>query len=147
MVFSAEFFGARLVAVVVAEGESAVVGSPADEQPDSDTAMQMVTPAIRAPGMKSARERNIVATPTSVSRTLALSPPAGSAYEPIQTLKPNSTRSHFALTRSDLMRPHLSAADKALASGRIRPSIGTLAKCDPFGIPSTSHWMGAAIIV
>jgi hypothetical protein len=24
---------------------------------------------------------------------------------------------------------------------------GTLAKCDPFGIPSTSHWTGAAIIV
>ena len=72
MVFSAEFFGARLVAVVVAEGECAVVGSPADEQPDSDTAMQMVIPAIRAPGMNCARERNIVATtPASVSRTLA----------------------------------------------------------------------------
>ncbi len=51
MVFSAEFFGARLDAVVVAEGESAVVGSPADEQPDSDTAMQTVIPAMRAPGM------------------------------------------------------------------------------------------------
>ena len=24
---------------------------------------------------------------------------------------------------------------------------GTLTQCDPFGIPSTSHWMGAAIIV
>jgi hypothetical protein len=24
---------------------------------------------------------------------------------------------------------------------------GTLAKCDPFGTPSTSHWTGAAIIV
>jgi hypothetical protein len=24
---------------------------------------------------------------------------------------------------------------------------GTLAQCDRFGIPSTSHWMGAAIIV
>ena len=24
---------------------------------------------------------------------------------------------------------------------------GTLAQCDPFGIPSTSHWTGAAIIV
>jgi hypothetical protein len=24
---------------------------------------------------------------------------------------------------------------------------GTLAECDPFGIPSTSHWTGAAIIV
>jgi hypothetical protein len=27
------------------------------------------------------------------------------------------------------------------------PIGGTLAKCDPFGIPSTSHWTGAAIIV
>src|SRR5262249_7122518 len=25
--------------------------------------------------------------------------------------------------------------------------VDTLAKCDRFGIPSTSHWMGAAIIV
>ena len=25
--------------------------------------------------------------------------------------------------------------------------VGTLATCDPFGIPSTSHWTGAAIIV
>ena len=25
--------------------------------------------------------------------------------------------------------------------------MGTLAKCDPFGTPSTSHWTGAAIIV
>jgi hypothetical protein len=24
---------------------------------------------------------------------------------------------------------------------------GTLAQCDPSGIPSTSHWTGAAIIV
>ena len=24
---------------------------------------------------------------------------------------------------------------------------GTIAKCDPFGTPSTSHWTGAAIIV
>jgi hypothetical protein len=70
MVFSAEFFGARLDAVVVAEGDSAVVGSPADEQPDSDTAMQTVIPAMRAPGMYCARERNIVATPASVSRNL-----------------------------------------------------------------------------
>ena len=27
------------------------------------------------------------------------------------------------------------------------PIGGTLAKCDPFGTPSTSHWTGAAIIV
>jgi hypothetical protein len=30
---------------------------------------------------------------------------------------------------------------------RCVPIGGTLAKCDPFGIPSTSHWTGAAIIV
>jgi hypothetical protein len=29
----------------------------------------------------------------------------------------------------------------------VYPIGGTLAKCDPFGIPSTSHWTGAAIIV
>jgi len=28
-----------------------------------------------------------------------------------------------------------------------RPIGATLAKCDPFGTPSTSHWTGAAIIV
>ena len=27
------------------------------------------------------------------------------------------------------------------------PISGTLATCDPFGIPSTSHWTDAAIIV
>src|SRR6185369_9929311 len=27
------------------------------------------------------------------------------------------------------------------------PIGGTLTECDPFGIPSTSHWTGAAIIV
>ena len=27
------------------------------------------------------------------------------------------------------------------------PIGATLAECDPFGIPSTSHWTGAAIIV
>jgi len=71
MVFSAEFFGARLVAVVVAKLNYTVVDSPADEQPDSNTAMQMVIPPIRVPGMNCACERNIVATPASVSRTLA----------------------------------------------------------------------------
>src|SRR5712691_4455898 len=29
----------------------------------------------------------------------------------------------------------------------VYPIGGTLAKCDPFGTPSTSHWTGAAIIV
>ena len=29
----------------------------------------------------------------------------------------------------------------------VHPIGGTLAKCDPFGTPSTSHWTGAAIIV
>ncbi|HMG20610.1 MAG TPA: hypothetical protein VK607_04805, partial [Kofleriaceae bacterium] len=30
----------------------------------------------------------------------------------------------------------------------LRDAIGdTLTKCDPFGIPSMSHWTGAAIIV
>ena len=98
MVFSAEFFGARLVAVVVAEGESAVVGSPADEQPDSNTAMQMAIPAIRVPGMNCACERNIVATPRLSQPNPSLSPPAGSAFELIQTLKRNSTTSPSAIT-------------------------------------------------
>jgi len=29
----------------------------------------------------------------------------------------------------------------------IDPIVGNLSLCDPFDIPSTSHWMGAAIIV
>jgi hypothetical protein len=31
--------------------------------------------------------------------------------------------------------------------GSVYPIGGTLAKCDPFGTPSTSHWTGAATIV
>ena len=90
MVFSAEFFGARLVAVVVAEGECAVVCSPTDEQPDSNTAMQMAIPAIRVPGMNCACERNIVATTPRLGQpNPSLSPPAGSAFELIQTLRRN----------------------------------------------------------
>jgi hypothetical protein len=34
---------------------------------------------------------------------------------------------------------------RANLGSRTQPD--TLAKCDPFGIPSTSHWTGAAIIV
>ncbi len=43
-------------------------------------------------------------------------------------------------------RPHY---DRSLLSDTppVYPIGGTLAKCDPFGIPSTSHWTGAAIIV
>jgi hypothetical protein len=33
------------------------------------------------------------------------------------------------------------------ASRGISWIAGTLTQCDPFGIPSTSHWTGAAIIV
>jgi hypothetical protein len=33
------------------------------------------------------------------------------------------------------------------ATEPVYPIGGTLAKCDPFGTPSTSHWTGAAIIV
>src|SRR6202035_3545705 len=35
---------------------------------------------------------------------------------------------------------------RILGAGRT-DSTGTLAKCDPSGTPSTSHWTGAAIIV
>ena len=34
-----------------------------------------------------------------------------------------------------------------LANLLVHPSGDMLAQCDPFGIPSTSHWTGAAIIV
>jgi hypothetical protein len=40
------------------------------------------------------------------------------------------------------------AAYRGIANGMSGKRIaGTLAQCDPFGIPSTSHWTGAAIIV
>jgi hypothetical protein len=39
------------------------------------------------------------------------------------------------------------AFDEVSATSPMYPIGGTLAKCDPFGIPSTSHWTGAAIIV
>jgi hypothetical protein len=35
----------------------------------------------------------------------------------------------------------------ALLTLLVFPIGGTLAQCDPFGIPSTSHWTGAAIIL
>ena len=38
-------------------------------------------------------------------------------------------------------------ADLVIRSRLVYPIGGTLAKCDPFGTPSTSHWTGAAIIV
>ena len=34
-----------------------------------------------------------------------------------------------------------------VAAMLVHAIVGTLAPCDPFGIPSTSHWTGAAIIV
>jgi hypothetical protein len=34
-----------------------------------------------------------------------------------------------------------------LANLLVYPVGDTLTQCDPFGIPSTSHWTGAAIIV
>ena len=45
MVFSAEFFGAELVAVVV--GEDAIVGSVVDEQPAISRATHVASPAMR----------------------------------------------------------------------------------------------------
>ena len=50
----------------------------------------------------------------------------------------------------DLLRPPaLIRVSRSLASRsrRAYPIGGTLALCNPFGIPSTSHWTGAAIIV
>ncbi len=61
-------------------------------------------------------------------------------------LSPLSTRHLESPSRSH--DPTHTTTDHYLSdTSPVYPIGGTLAKCDPFGTPSTSHWTGAAIIV
>ena len=65
--------------------------------------------------------------------------------KPLQ-LSPLSTRHFQSPSRSH--HPTHTTTDHYLSdTSPVYPIGGTLAKCDPFGTPSTSHWTGAAIIV
>src|SRR5215217_6152153 len=76
MRFSALACGAALVAVVVAEEESAVVGS-FDSQLESNRPTHAASPAMR---MRCAWE-TIIATTSARSRTLALTPPSRPVFD------------------------------------------------------------------
>ena len=52
--------------------------------------------------------------------------------------------SHFGSKERHAVRESLLALKRATLL--VYPIGGTLAGCDPFGISSTSHWTGAAII-
>jgi hypothetical protein len=54
--------------------------------------------------------------------------------------------SDFADERTLLGLPPIPTNIDTLSAVSDRFAAGTLAKCDPFGTPSTSHWTGAAII-
>ena len=65
--------------------------------------------------------------------------------KPLQ-LSPLSTRHLQGHSRSHHRTP--TTTDRYSSdTSPVYPIGGTLAKCDPFGTPSTSHWTGAAIIV
>src|SRR6266480_5771231 len=65
--------------------------------------------------------------------------------KPLQ-LNPLPTRHLQSPSRSH--HPTHTTTDHYLSdTSPVYPIGGTLAKCDPFGTPSTSHWTGAAIIV
>jgi len=60
---------------------------------------------------------------------------------------PDAVNSRYRPEVAGHDRPLPGNAMSILANLLVYPVGDTLAQCDPFGIPSTSHWTGAAIIV
>jgi hypothetical protein len=67
---------------------------------------------------------------------------------PTTTTAPTTTQSSDPVLDAYFGSSSRRLGTSRLVEGLSRPRLaGTLTQCDPFGIPSTSHWTGAAIIV